>query len=269
MPKDTAATRDSARVKWIEGIRLAVGVVAAILDVLQEALVDPSITCSRSLLASEQDSVEYLLSLLPRLLDSYRELEDINNLEAVERQRTHASFTPALPVVFPSSYPLPLLSRRPKPASESEKRRHKNDNSERPTLRSGVGEIACVFITLLLLAPRKIFVNWLEATLEVEGKDNFSRQLSQIFNVAKSILENEAYDAHWLNINILAHRMLVKMVDPVATILERDFVPTQQASFTFQTALWKSFFSMLLKLLASPMLLIEEFSPQVCLIPIF
>lgn len=123
-------------------------------------------------------------------------------------------------------------------------------------------KIACVFVTLLLLAPRKIFVNWLEATLEVEGKDNFARLLVQIFKVSRSILENQAYPADWLNINILAHRVLVKIVEPVADILERDFIPQQQASFSFNTSLWRDFFGMLLTLLASPQLLIEEFSPQ-------
>lgn len=266
-PKDTQATRDNARVSWVEGIRLATGTIAAMLDRIQEALVNPAIQKSRSLLGQEQDNIEYLLNLLPRLLDAYRELENPLNLESVERQRSQASVISAIPVIFPFSYPFSLLSRSP--AYHRQEQAHALSSSrrvdlpnERPTLRSGVGELACVFITLLLLAPRKIFVGWLEAQLEIEGKDNFARHLTQMFKVAKSILENDAFPADWLNINILAHRVIVKMIDPVSEILEREFIPSQSASFTFNTGLWRDFFSMLLRLLASPQLLIEEFSPQ-------
>ncbi|KAM0753228.1 hypothetical protein T439DRAFT_342381 [Meredithblackwellia eburnea MCA 4105] len=269
--KDTVSTRDNARVAWVEGIRLAIGTIAAMLDRIHEALIDPTIKASRLLLGQEQDNIEYLLNLFPRLMDSYRELDNPANLESVERQRSQASVVSTVPVVFPSSYPFSLLARSPT-YSRLEQRQQSNSSfsrpaanqlpQERPTLQSGMGEIACVFISLLLLAPRKIFVGWLEAQLEIEGKDNFARNLTQMFRVGKSILENEAYPADWLNINILAHRVIVKMVDPVSDILEREFIPGQQVSFTFNTGLWREFFGMLLRLLASPQLLIEEFSPQ-------
>ncbi|KAI5478526.1 hypothetical protein MNV49_005055 [Pseudohyphozyma bogoriensis] len=265
-PKDTQATRDNARVLWVEGIRLACGVIAAMLDTIQEALVTPQIRNSRSLLGQEQDNIEYLLGILPRLLDSYRELENPANLESVERQRSQASVVSVVPAVFPSSYPFSLLAKSARDVQSSDPAGSKSKVStlwkDRPSLQSGVGEIACIYVALILLAPRKLFVGWLEATLEVEGKENFSRYLTQMFRVSKSILENDAYPSDWLNINILAHRVILKMVDPVSEILERDFIPTQQASFTFNTALWRDFFAMLLRLLSSPQLLIEEFSPQ-------
>lgn len=266
-PKDAQAMRDNARVGWVEGIRLATGVIAAMLDRIQEALVSAEIRKSRSLLGQEQDNIEYLLNLVPRLLDSYRELEAPANLESVERQRSQASVISDVPVVFPSSYPFSLLARSPaytrqEQAEASSSKPPTPLPDERPTLQSGVGEIACVFIALLLLAPRKIFVGWLEAQLEIEGKDNFARHLTQMFRVARSVLENDAFPADWLNINILAHRVIVKMVDPVSDLLEREFIPSQQESFAFNTGLWRDFFGMLLRLLASPQLLIEDFAPQ-------
>lgn len=268
-PKDSQATRDNARVSWIEGIRLAVGVIASMLDCLQQALIDPAVQSSRMLLGQEQDNIEYLLGILPRLLDSYREVENLANLDSVERQRSQASVVATIPVVFPSSYPFSLLSHPPDHARRERARARtgkeatpEETKQEWPTLRAGMGEIACVFVALLHLAPRKIFVNSLESTLEVEGKDNFARLLAQIFRVGKSILENDAYPSEWLNINILAHRVIVKIVDPIADFLEREFIPAQQVSYTFNTSLWRDFFGMLLRLLASPQLLIEEFSPQ-------
>lgn len=273
---DTPAMRDAARVSWIEGIRLSIGVVAAILDVLQEAMIDPVVREDRLLLNQEQDNIEYLLGIMTVLLDSYKELESPTNLESVERQRTQASIISNVPVVFPSTYPFSLLSRDathgriPNPAAAARRSSTAtampNDMDEdRATLRSGLGEIACVFLVLVSLAPRKIFVNFLESSLEIEGKENFARQLNQIFHISKSILANDAYPTNWLNINIFAHRVLVNMLDPISEILEREFIPpqsTQEASLYFDTSLWKDFFETVLKLLSSPQLLIEDFSPQ-------
>ncbi|GAA5973495.1 hypothetical protein JCM11641_006492 [Rhodosporidiobolus odoratus] len=269
-PKDPQATRDLARVGHIEGIRLAIAVLAATLDAVHLALVDPEILANRSLLAQEHDNVEYLAALLPLLAASHRELENLANLDAIERQRTPASIPATIPAVFPSSYPISLISypadyarRQASLGSDpSGRNRQSHDDKTYPTLRIGIGEVACVFLALVHLAPRKIFVNWLEATQEVEGKETFSRQLGQLFRLSRSILENEAFPADWLNISALAHRVVLKIAEPVADILIRDFVPPAQASFKFNTALWRDFFGMLLKLLSSPQVVIEEFSSQ-------
>ncbi|GAA6012300.1 hypothetical protein JCM10207_002794 [Rhodosporidiobolus poonsookiae] len=268
-PKDPQTTRDNARVNWVEGIRLAVGVFAAILDSVHTALVDPDLAANRALLAQEHDNVEYLLALLPRLLESHRELADnLANLDAIERQRSPASMPATVPLVFPSTYPISLLShpashaRRQATGRDARSSANADDKANWPTMRAGAGEVAAVFLTLVHLAPRKIFVNWLESTLEVEGKDTFGRQLGQVFRVSRAILENEAFDGDWLNISVLAHRIILKLAEPVADILVRDFIPPAQFSFKFNTSLWRDFFGMLLKLLASPQLLIEEFSPQ-------
>ncbi|SCV71622.1 BQ2448_3210 [Microbotryum intermedium] len=278
-PKDTEAMRDNARVAWVEGIRLANGVVAAMLDTVHTALVNPEVQGNRVQLAQEQDNVEYLLALVPKLLESYRELENITNLEAVARQRSTASVIAAVPTVFPSSYPFSLISlppshlHREKARQRAKARSHAldvpstdEDGAFSASLQGGVGEVACVFIALLHLAPRKIFTNWLESISEVESKDKFAQMLVQIFRVSKSILSDDsatpAFPSEWLSISILAHQVFVKILDPVAQILERDFIPAASASYTFNTSLWRDFFSMLLRLLSSPQLLIEDFSPQ-------
>lgn len=53
------------------------------------------------------------------------------------------------------------------------------------------------------------------------------------------------------------------MMDPVATLLEQNFIPDQDAGYQFDSSLWRECFYMLLKLLSSEQLVIEEFSPQV------
>jgi dedicator of cytokinesis protein 3 len=63
---DSESARDTARISWLESVRLCVTTVAVMLDKLQQNLVLPSVIADRNLLRQEQDNVEYLLSLLPR-----------------------------------------------------------------------------------------------------------------------------------------------------------------------------------------------------------
>ena len=265
-PKDPQAVRDAARVGAVECIRLATGVVAAMLDVVHEALVKPDL--ERDVLAQEHDNVEYLLALVPRLLEAYRELENLASLDAIERQRSQASVPAVVPGAFPSSYPVALLSYPPDRARKLAAGRQEpsqkggDEQPAWPTLRSGLGDIACVFLALVQLAPRAILVNWLEATVEVEGRDTFARQLGSVFRVARGILENDAFPHDWLSMTALAHRVVLKLVEPAAEVLAREFIPPPTASFQFSTALWRDFFGLILELLASPQLLIEDFSPQ-------
>jgi dedicator of cytokinesis protein 3 len=41
------------------------------------------------------------------------------------------------------------------------------------------------------------------------------------------------------------------MMEPVATLLEKEFIPSQSSEVPFDDNLWKEAFSMLLKLLSS------------------
>lgn len=240
--RDTPAVRDGARVGWIEGVRLGLGVLAATLDRLHEALITPAVQQNRSLLAQEQDNVEYLLGLLPQLLDSYRELQSGTSLASVVRQK---SIIPAFLLVFPSSYPFSLLSLK---------------EPDGPTLRSGLGEIACVLLAFVSLAPRSLLVNFLQATLQIEGPAKLAALLSWTFRVSTSILKGDAFPTSWLNMNVFAHQSILKLLDPVAELLVREFIPPE--SSTFEHALWTDFFGTLVQLLGSRYLLIEQFSPQ-------
>lgn len=125
------------------------------------------------------------------------------------------------------------------------------------------GETAIVLLVIILSSPKKYLLNFFEGVFEIEGRDNFASLLSQLFRVAASILDNDAWPTNWLNVNIMAHKVLVKMMDSVAVLLERRFIPTDDATFSFNTELWREAFQVLLKLLSSDQLVIEEFSPQV------
>lgn len=120
-----------------------------------------------------------------------------------------------------------------------------------------------MLLVILLSSPKKYLLNFFDGVFEIEGRDNFAALLLQLFRVATSILDNEAWPANWLNVNIMAHKVLVKTMDAVAVLLERRFIPTDDATFQFNTQLWKEAVQVLLKLLSSDQLVIEEFSPQV------
>lgn len=268
---DSETARDSARISWLESIRLCVTIIGVMLDKLQASLVSPEVIEDRRRLALEKDNVECLLSLLPRwvhtcvlfavlipfarLLDSYREYMSPESAKALER-------TPVLkttvPVVFPESYPFSLLIYLPRSSSNSRR------VTELPQVfNSGLAETAVVLLVLILSSPPKAILDFLESSLDIEGRDRFTTLLSHFFKVSTSILENDCFPKPWLNINILAHQVLVKMMGPVSTLLVQEFVPPQESEATFDPPLWREAFTMLLKLLSSEQLCIEEFSPQV------
>lgn len=127
----------------------------------------------------------------------------------------------------------------------------------------GLGEVAIVFLVLVLAAPKRHLLGFLESMLEIEGPGNFSAFLFKCFKVAVSIINNDAFPKNWLNVNVLAHKVLIKLMEPIATLLEREFVPHSQSAREFDPTLWREAFHVLLKILSSEHLVIEEFIPQV------
>ena len=127
----------------------------------------------------------------------------------------------------------------------------------------GLGETAIVLLSLILSAPTKHIYNFLESSYDIEGKDHFATLLTQFFKVAISILENDAWPTTWLNVNILAHKVLIKMMDPVSTLLKRIFIPQPPVAKQFNVDLWRDAYYMLLNLLSSDQLVIEDFTAQV------
>ncbi|KDQ57741.1 hypothetical protein JAAARDRAFT_194025 [Jaapia argillacea MUCL 33604] len=257
---DSESARDAARVSWLESIRLCITVVAVMLDRLQRNLIDPSVIADRNALRQEQDNLEDLLSLLPRLLDSYREFQNPASLKAIERTRSPTTTTSNFPIAFPESYPFSLLAQLPPSIRRSHGSSSPPENHS--LFNPGLGEAAIVFLALILSSSKKTVLNFIESMLEIEGKENTATLLSQLFKVAVSILDNDAFPSSWLNVNILAHKVLIKLMDPVATLMEREFIPPHGSGIQFEAKLWRGCMYMLLKLLSSEQLVIEEFSPQ-------
>jgi dedicator of cytokinesis protein 3 len=166
-------------------------------------------------------------------------------------------------VTFPESYPFSLIAQLPRPSKSF----NGVYQAEGQVLFSPAqGETAIVLLVILLSSPKKYLLNFFEGVFEIEGRDNFATLLLQLFRVVTSILDNDAWPGNWLNVNIMAHKVLIKMMDAVGVLLEKHFIPSDDATFQFNTELWREAFQVLLKLLSSDQLVIEEFSPQVVLL---
>ncbi|KAG6331845.1 hypothetical protein ID866_7243 [Astraeus odoratus] len=260
MQKDTSRLNwpDVLRVRWLESMRLCVAIIAVMLDKLQQQLVSPTVCADRNMLRQEQDNVEYLLMLLPRLLETYREFQNPTNYRAIERTRTPTTSTAPIPVSFPESYPFSLMVSLP----DTHKSASNPSGDENRLFNPGLGETAIVFLSLVLSAPTKHIYNFLESSHDIEGRDNFAALLMQFFKVAASILENDAWPNTWLNVNILTHKVLIKLMDPISTLLKRVFTLPPTLGKLFEADLWRDAFHMLLKLLSSEQLVIEDFTAQ-------
>ncbi|WAR59575.1 hypothetical protein PtB15_11B215 [Puccinia triticina] len=68
--------------------------------------------------------------------------------------------------------------------------------------------------------------NHLKLMLEVEGKINSGKFLSKIFKAFYSILKNVPFPSNWLNIKVVSHKAILKLLDVVSKILQREFIPT-------------------------------------------
>ncbi|KAF8629938.1 hypothetical protein AX15_003177 [Amanita polypyramis BW_CC] len=257
---DSESARDAARVAWLESTRLCVTIIAVMLDRLQQKLVNREIMADRHAFRQEQDNMETLLSLLPRLLDSFREFNSSASRKVIERHRSPATIKTSIPVIFPESYPFSLLSYLPDVRKSPSNFSRHGDNE--PLFNAGLGETAIVLLVLLLSSPSQHIFDFLQSSLDIEGRERFVVFLGLLFKVATSISQNDAFPKTWLNVNILAHKVLIKLMEPIGMILQKEFIPLQNSESQFNAALWKDCLHMLLTLLSSDQLVIEEFSPQ-------
>lgn len=274
---DLETARDASRIAWLESTRLCITIIAVMLAQLQQSLISPATLADPKLRRQEHDNVEYVLSLMPRyeqcahyhrslmglcrLLDAYKELQSPANARALERTRSPATLVAPVPIVFPATYPFSLIASLP--SNKSPLMGTHVASPPQGLFNCGSGEASIVFLVLILSSPRKHLIGFLEGILEIEGQDNFAALLSKIFKVGLSILNNDAFPKTWLNVNILAHKVLLKIMDPIAVLLMKQFIPDQKEAYQFNSNLWRDGFSLLLRLLSSDQLVIEEFSPQV------
>ncbi|GAA97961.1 uncharacterized protein L969DRAFT_167041 [Mixia osmundae IAM 14324] len=253
--EETEQTRDASRVQWLEGLRLATGALGTLLDQLHRALLNPLGMSGEDDIRADEDNTELVLTLLPKLLDSYAEFESSYNLQAVNRSAIAqpSLFSHEL-IPLPTSYPIALMAPSRKTSS--------NEASREADLQPGLCDLAAVLAGIVLLVPDSMLLAWMDGYVAVEGLDNCAKMLGNLFRITTSVLDNVAFPSNWLNLNTLFHRITLKIISNADVVLERHFIPPQRLSYTFNTSLWRDYFAMLFRLLSSEQLVIEEFPPQ-------
>ncbi|CZT04295.1 related to dock180 protein [Rhynchosporium agropyri] len=94
------------------------------------------------------------------------------------------------------------------------------------------------------------------------GDDEMAALLEDILHVHLSILDCEAFPANWLSVHIFHHKSAMKTLEYVAGILLESFLPDPDDAESYNTEVWKAFFSVLLKLVGSDALALETFPEQ-------
>ncbi|KAJ5934277.1 hypothetical protein N7466_003824 [Penicillium verhagenii] len=86
--------------------------------------------------------------------------------------------------------------------------------------------------------------------------------IGQAFEAHNSIIDCEAYPESWFSIHVYNHRAAIKGLEHLALLLIEKFLPAPDDADTFDTKLWESFFTTLLKVISSDALALETFPEQ-------
>ncbi|KAH8811602.1 hypothetical protein F5884DRAFT_282104 [Xylogone sp. PMI_703] len=86
--------------------------------------------------------------------------------------------------------------------------------------------------------------------------------VEDILLVHLNILECHAFPSDWLSVHIYHHKSTMKALEYLAGILLESFLPDPDDAESYNTELWKCFFSALLKLVGSDSLALETFPEQ-------
>ncbi|KAN0112194.1 hypothetical protein V8E51_005145 [Hyaloscypha variabilis] len=94
------------------------------------------------------------------------------------------------------------------------------------------------------------------------AEDEMATLLEDTLHVHLSILQCEAFPENWLSVHIYHHKSTMKTLEYLAGILLESFLPHPDDAESYNTELWKVFFTVLLKLVGSDALALETFPEQ-------
>ena len=94
------------------------------------------------------------------------------------------------------------------------------------------------------------------------AEDDMAVLLEDTLHVHLSILQCQAFPANWLSVHIYHHKSTMKTLEYLAGILLESFLPDPDDAESYNTELWKVFFTVLLKLVGSDALALETFPEQ-------
>lgn len=179
-----------------------------------------------SILASQVDHLgPEIPDYIPKIIESYLCI-----------QATPRRAKTGLSLLFPTSYPFP----------------------SKPTLGNVGVEEALVELSAVLSA---LATSPSGMQLELTD-DDLGMVIENMLHVHMSMLQGEAFPPEWLSVHIYHHKSTMRTLHYLSGILLESFLPQPDEADTFNTELWKAFFTTLLKLVGSPSLALETFPEQ-------
>ncbi|KAG9246481.1 hypothetical protein BJ878DRAFT_540274 [Calycina marina] len=94
------------------------------------------------------------------------------------------------------------------------------------------------------------------------AEDEMATLLENTLQVHLSIVEAQAFPSDWLSVHIYHHKSTMRTLEYLAGILLESFLPDPDNAEDYNTQLWKTFFTVLLKLVGSDALALETFPEQ-------
>lgn len=115
-----------------------------------------------------------------------------------------------------------------------------------------------VELSAIMAALAKIVTPKMPALKELE----LATFIAQALEAHNSIIDCEAYPESWFSIHVYNHRAAIKSLEHIALLLIDKLLPSPDDADTFDTKLWESFFTTLLKVISSEALALETFPEQ-------
>ncbi|CAG8521101.1 2273_t:CDS:2 [Ambispora leptoticha] len=240
------------RMQWQDGLKLCVAIIGVTLETLQNSIENAPNEGAKEM---EIENVCAILPLLMKLCESYRELQYTSQYVPREKSASNGMVLQSALAMYPGIPPTPTTGNS---------LRFSKDYflNLTPTLVSGLGEISAVIQQIFFLISQQQMKEHLLSQYFREGADSMAEYLILLLKVAQSILRNDAFPETWLNMNIMAHKVLLKLLEPVSSLLGKNYIPSRDNSDAFNERLWCEYFNCLLTLLSSKHLIIENFTPQ-------
>ncbi|KAK7425244.1 Deoxycytidine kinase 1 [Neonectria magnoliae] len=162
---------------------------------------------------------------IPKIIESY-----LSILDSPPKPRARLS------LLFPSTYPFPT----------------------KPVVDGVHFDEALVELSAVLSA-----ISNTSSGMQVElTDDDLTTILENLLRVQMSVLKGEAYPMEWLSVHIHHHKSIMRTLEYLASIMLVSFLPDPDDAESFNTELWKLFFTTLLKLVGSTSLALETFPEQ-------
>ncbi|KAI4100446.1 MAG: hypothetical protein L6R37_005481 [Teloschistes peruensis] len=96
----------------------------------------------------------------------------------------------------------------------------------------------------------------------LEGGPNTVEMLSATLDVLSSILKKEDFPDLWISLHLYYHHVVLQILEIIHQVMAVKYLPSPDDADDFDTALWSKYFTVLIQLVGSETLTLENFAEQ-------